>query len=53
MVNNGKVSWDIKADVNHDEIPDYDEAGQIGESVGLEWGGRFSTPDRPHFQLKK
>ena len=25
--------------------------GQIGESLGLEWGGRWSTPDRPHFQI--
>lgn len=25
--------------------------GEIGESFGLEWGGRWSRPDRPHFQL--
>jgi D-alanyl-D-alanine carboxypeptidase len=25
--------------------------GQIGESIGLEWGGRWSKPDRPHFQI--
>ena len=23
--------------------------GEIGEALGLRWGGRFSTPDRPHF----
>lgn len=45
-----KPIWDLKVNVNGNKIPDYDEAGLIGESVGLKWGGRFSTPDRPHFQ---
>lgn len=54
----GKIHWDIKADVNDNEIPDYEELGIIGERVGLIWGGRFRnsrgilTPDRPHFQFK-
>jgi len=26
-------------------------AGQIGEWMGLRWGGRFKTPDRPHFEF--
>lgn len=46
-----KAHWDIKVDVNDNDIPDYEEAGKIGESVGLKWGGRFKSPDRPHFQL--
>lgn len=25
--------------------------GSIGESLGLSWGGRWSTPDLPHFEL--
>lgn len=25
--------------------------GAIGKSIGLEWGGEWKTPDRPHFQL--
>lgn len=25
--------------------------GQAGETLGLEWGGRWKRPDRPHFQL--
>jgi peptidoglycan L-alanyl-D-glutamate endopeptidase CwlK len=30
----------------------YDRAGQIGEELGLVWGGRWKrTPDRPHFEL--
>ena len=31
----------------------YDRAGVIGEKLGLKWGGRWKTPDRPHFQLNK
>lgn len=25
--------------------------GSIGESLGLSWGGRWSKPDKPHFEL--
>lgn len=25
--------------------------GKIGRSLGLEWGGAWKTPDKPHFQL--
>lgn len=28
----------------------WEKVGEIGESVGLEWGGRWKHPDRPHFQ---
>ncbi|MBI4621058.1 MAG: M15 family metallopeptidase [Desulfobacterales bacterium] len=50
-------TWDIKTDVNENEITDYEEAGKIGESVSLKWGGRFknskgqSRPDYPHFEV--
>ena len=31
----------------------YDKAGEIGMSLGLEWGGKFkSIIDKPHFQCK-
>lgn len=46
-----RPSWDLKADVNTNDIPDYEEAGRIGESVGLRWGGRFRKPDYVHFEL--
>lgn len=46
----GKPVWDVKVDANADLLPDYEQAGKIGESVGLRWGGRFSKPDRPHFE---
>ena len=43
--------WDMKVDVDHDEIPDFLEVGQLAETVGLTWGGRFSpNPDFPHVQ---
>lgn len=32
--------------------PDWDTIGEQGERCGLEWGGRWPSPDRPHFQLK-
>lgn len=44
VLKNGKITWDGK---------DYDAPGEIGERIGLQWGGRFSTPDKPHFQMKE
>lgn len=26
--------------------------GELGESLGLTWGGRFPHPDAPHFELR-
>ena len=31
--------------------PYWERIGQIGESLGLQWGGRWSKPDKPHFQF--
>lgn len=28
----------------------WEVVGDLGEAVGLEWGGRWELPDRPHFQ---
>jgi hypothetical protein len=50
ILKDGKAIWDVKADINKNNIPDYKEAGSIGKSVGLIWGGDFYTPDYPHFQ---
>jgi len=33
------------------ESKHYDRAGIIGEELGLVWGGRWKTPDKPHFEL--
>ena len=27
--------------------------GKIGEGIGLKWGGRWTKPDKPHFELNK
>lgn len=32
--------------------PAWETIGQIGESMGLKWGGRWTTPDKPHFELE-
>ena len=53
ILKDGKPCWDVKVSVNENDVPDYLEAGQIGESLGLIWGGRWSKPDYPHFELPK
>lgn len=47
------VYWNPKADIDNDKIADYEEAGIIGESVGLVWGGRWNPPDPAHYQQPK
>jgi peptidoglycan L-alanyl-D-glutamate endopeptidase CwlK len=50
----GVPTWEPKVNVNKNDILDYVEAGQIGEEIGLVWGGRFKNrADAPHFQLKE
>jgi len=57
IIKNGEPCWDTKVSVDGDAIPDYEEAGKIGESLGLRWGGRFKNskgkpiPDYPHFEI--
>lgn len=50
------VAWDIGIFAGTKfitESPQYDKAGKIGKSLGLEWGGDFeSIIDKPHFQCK-
>lgn len=54
VVLSGKTAiWDVKASVNKNKIPDYEEVGEIAESFGWEWGGRWKkSPDYPHIQLR-
>lgn len=46
------VAFDV-VDRNHGYDIDWEELGKIGESIGLEWGGRWpgKKKDNPHFQL--
>lgn len=32
--------------------PHWEMIGKIGEACGWSWGGRWQSPDRPHFELK-
>jgi peptidoglycan LD-endopeptidase CwlK len=44
-------SWETRADFNADHRNDWMEMGEIVESCGLEWGGRWKRlPDLPHVQ---
>ncbi len=43
VIRGGKAIWDVAA---------YKPAGELGEGLGLSWGGRWkSFPDAPHFEL--
>ena len=48
-----RVHWDLKIDVNGNEIPDYLEAARIGLKCGLVPGAYFTKPDYCHFQNSK
>jgi peptidoglycan L-alanyl-D-glutamate endopeptidase CwlK len=41
-----KLAWNA-------EHPVWDKIGQIGESLGLVWGGRWTKRDMGHFELPK
>lgn len=51
ILKNGKAVWDVKADTNGDNKADYIQLGAIGKSLGLVWGGDFSSPDYVHYQI--
>ena len=41
-IKDGKALW---------KNPKWERIGEIGESLGLEWGGRWKFKDLPHFQI--
>jgi peptidoglycan LD-endopeptidase CwlK len=50
----GKINWSESIDWDSDGISDWIELGKLGESIGLEWGGNFSSlRDLPHFQFRE
>jgi len=60
IVRDGRADYNLKVNVNDNEIPDYIEAGKIGQSVGLRWGGDWNGDGRsdderfldlPHYEL--
>lgn len=50
VIDSASPTWDASADTDRDAIPDYEEAGAVGESLGLTWGGRFRMRDLCHFE---
>lgn len=44
LITNGKTDWDSRN-------KNWRVVGEIGEKLGLEWGGRWKFVDLPHFQL--
>jgi peptidoglycan L-alanyl-D-glutamate endopeptidase CwlK len=50
------IAWDIGIFINgkyQPSSPWYDVVGEIGEGIGLEWGGRWtSIQDKPHYQVR-
>jgi len=51
ITRDGRPCWEPKINVNKNDLPDYTEAGRIGEAAGLRWGGRFPSPDPAHFEV--
>jgi peptidoglycan L-alanyl-D-glutamate endopeptidase CwlK len=52
VVCRGTVDWSSRADCDKDGVPDYRELGELGERLGLKWGGRFKGfPDVGHLEL--
>ena len=49
IVKGGKASWDVKADVNGDDIPDYEQVCDIAEELGIETGRAYG--DYVHCQV--
>lgn len=49
----GKIHYDVKADINEDNKADYLQIGDIAKEVGLIWGGKFSSPDYCHLEEPK
>jgi len=51
---NNKPTWDLKADIDHDQIPDYQEAADIARSVGFRVGADFKpNPDYVHVEFDR
>lgn len=38
IVKDGKAVWDVKADINENDIADYTEVGKVAEEEGFQWG---------------
>ncbi|HCR83544.1 MAG TPA: hypothetical protein DIW07_09055 [Lachnospiraceae bacterium] len=52
----GRMAWDICKNVRGQEYSDnafFAKCGEIAKKLGITWGGTWSTPDKPHFEINK
>lgn len=51
LLYNGKLSWEIKEDFDHDNIKDWDEVVNAFKALGWKFGGDWKTlKDYPHLE---
>lgn len=51
----GRCAWDICQNVRGQEYSDkafFKKCGEVAKELGITWGGEWSTPDLPHFEVK-
>lgn len=52
IIHNNKTDYDLNSDRNRNDIPDWQELGELGKALGFEWGGEWNSfPDYPHLQM--
>ncbi|WP_214776892.1 M15 family metallopeptidase [Exiguobacterium sp. s22] len=52
IIHNNKADYDLNADRNRNDVPDWQELGELGKALGFEWGGDWNSfPDYPHLQM--
>ena len=52
VVKDGNITWSLKADVNSNNITDYEEVGKIAKEIDptITWGGNWAWRDMCHYQ---
>ncbi|MED4399755.1 M15 family metallopeptidase [Metabacillus fastidiosus] len=50
-----RLAWDIAVNKPKDlyDVAILKQAGTIAKKLGITWGGNWSTPDMPHFEVTK
>ena len=49
-----RTAWDISfISTGYADVKKFDRAGAIALALGIEWGGTWKKPDRPHFQYRR
>ncbi|MBR3062243.1 MAG: M15 family metallopeptidase [Exiguobacterium sp.] len=52
IIHNNKADYDLNTDRNRNDIPDWQELGELGKALDFEWGGEWNSfPDYPHLQM--